>query len=64
MSGTAHMTPASLTHPRALPGTSMACPYISGVLALFVSHSPGLKRAEYLNCLYSTATVPLLLCRS
>ena len=37
---------------------------ISGVLALFVSHSPGLKRAEYLNCLYSTATVPLLLCRS
>ena len=47
-----------------MPGTSMACPYVSGVLALFVSHAPGLKRAEYLNCLYSTATVPLLLCRS
>ena len=39
-----------------MSGTSMACPFVSGVLALFISHAPGRTRDEYLNCLYSTAT--------
>eukprot|EP00965_Chrysotila_dentata_P037803 1257168-Pleurochrysis_carterae.AAC.2 len=38
-----------------LSGTSMACPMVSGVLALFMSIDPGQPRQSYLNCLYQTA---------
>jgi len=38
-----------------LSGTSMACPYVSGILALFMSYAPGKTRRDYLSCLYSTA---------
>ena len=38
-----------------MSGTSMACPMVSGILALFMSYAPGLTRREYLECLYSTA---------
>lgn len=37
-------------------GTSMACPMVSGALALLVSYRPGFTRAEYTNCLESTAS--------
>jgi len=39
-----------------MSGTSMACPMVSGALALLVSHRPGHTRAEYINCLQTTAT--------
>jgi hypothetical protein len=39
-----------------MSGTSMACPYVSGVLALLISYTPNMDRQEYLNCMQSTAT--------
>jgi len=39
-----------------MSGTSMACPMVSGALALLISHRPGHTRAEYVDCLQSTAT--------
>merc|ERR1719446_971852 len=39
-----------------LSGTSMACPYVSGVLALLISRRPNLGRQDYLNCMEETAT--------
>ena len=38
-----------------LSGTSMACPMVSGIIALFMSHAPRLTRRKYLECLYTTA---------
>ena len=40
---------------RTKSGTSMACPMVSGILALFMSHAPKQNRRTYLECLYSTA---------
>jgi subtilisin family serine protease len=39
-----------------MSGTSMATPHISGILALGMSVNPHLEPADYLDCLYSTAT--------
>ncbi len=41
---------------RTMSGTSMACPMVSGILALFMSYTPHQPRSLYLDCLYSTAT--------
>ena len=39
-----------------MDGTSMACPHVSGLLALGFSKNPSLTNSEALDCLYSTAT--------
>eukprot|EP00965_Chrysotila_dentata_P190984 6174240-Pleurochrysis_carterae.AAC.3 len=38
-----------------LSGTSVACPIVSGLLGLLMSHAPGLPKQEYLNCLYNSS---------
>lgn len=37
-------------------GTSMACPMVSGALALLMAYRPNLNRDQYIGCLENTAT--------
>ena len=37
-------------------GTSMACPFVSGALALLIAYRPNMGRQDYLNCMKWTAT--------
>ena len=41
---------------REMSGTSMACPVVSGLLAILLSHAPNKNKSEYTRCLYETAT--------
>lgn len=39
-----------------LSGSSMACPYVSGTLALMMAYVKGLPRQTYVDCLLSTSS--------
>ena len=38
-----------------MSGTSMACPFVSGILALMIGYSPGKTRASYIQCMSVSA---------